>query len=99
MSDTNNLLFRGKTHMVTHCKGWRFDSSCVSHIQERISMYDYISEDRVFEDFLAYNALKSHTEYEVFDKIHGWMTVVTQVHLNGTIEMFNDHTGQMMIPH
>ena len=62
-------------------------------------MYEYVSEDRVFEEWLAENALKSHEEYEVFDESDGWMNVVTQVHLDGTIEMFNDHTGQMMIPH
>jgi len=62
-------------------------------------MYEYISEDRVFEEWLAENALKSHTEYEVFDESDGWMSVVTQVHLDGTIEMFNDYTKQMMIPH
>ena len=73
-----------------------------------IPMYEYESETimaRAFEKWLAENALKSYTESEVFwsdcidDESDGWVTVVTQVHLDGTIEMFNDDTKQMMIPH
>ena len=67
-------------------------------------MYEYeIEEARAFEEWLAENGLKSYTEAEVFwsvdDESDGWMNVVTQVHLDGTIEMFNYDTKQMMIPH
>ena len=65
-------------------------------------MYEYeIEEARAFEEWLAENALKSYTEAEAFwsDESEGWVNVVTQVHLDGTIEMFNYDTKQMMIPH
>tara|TARA_R100001198_G_C5208781_1_gene194929 strand:- start:448 stop:639 length:192 start_codon:yes stop_codon:yes gene_type:complete len=62
-------------------------------------MYDYEGDyERAFEKWLAENTLKSYTESEVFDETVGWMNVVTQVHLDGTIEMFNDYTKQMMMP-
>jgi len=69
-------------------------------------MYEYeIEEARAFEEWLAENALKSYTEAYVFwsdfidEECEGWVNVVTQVHLDGTIEMFNYDTKQMLIPH
>ncbi len=69
-------------------------------------MYEYeIEEARAFEEWLAENGLKSYTEAVVFwsdcidDESDGCINVVTQVHLDGTIEMFNYDTKQMMIPH
>jgi len=79
---------------------------CLKHIYKMIPMWDYeMEEARAFKKWLAENALKSYTEADVFwsdcidDESDGWVNVVTQVHLDGTIEMFNYDTKQMMIPH
>ena len=62
-------------------------------------MHDQEGEARrLYDKWLADNGLKSYRHDDVWQ--HGYLvTVVTQVRLDGTVEVINEHTKQMMIPH